>query len=152
VYRGPSPSGQLAAAYLQLLHDGAAVWQSVVDGYSPGLVQCSPNPTPNCTVVFAVGAHSSAAQLYVRSGDTLRKVAEISADTPVTNPLDLDGDGWIDAYSAQNTYQPSYATGKVYWQTFRAGPTGLRSTGCSPPRRRLPPDPTQFLDGACAGS
>jgi hypothetical protein len=150
VYSGPSPSGQVGAEYLQLTLAGVSVFWKVTDGYNPGQLACSPIPSPNCVVEDSFGAHASSARGLIRLGNKLVQFDEAPSDTPVTDVLDLNGDGWIDVRSMQNTYDPDYATGKVYWLTALSDGTKFAVTGCTPPKKAPGPKPTAPVSGTCA--
>ena len=57
--------------------------------------------------------------------------------------------GWCDVVTAINTYEPSYATGTVYWQTYQSTGNAFESTGCTPAAHALPAEPTAPLTGIC---
>ena len=141
--------GASGASVLELTQAGRAVWWQVTGERIGDDLLCSPRPVPNCVVVDGAGAHASVATGYVRHGAALMRTGAVQSDTPTTDPADLNGDGMIDVVTAINTYQPSYATGTVYWQTYRAGTTGFTSTGCTQPAQVLGPEPTRLLSGTC---
>lgn len=149
VYSGPSPSGQLAAEYLQLALGGVSVFWKVTDGYSPGQLVCSPTPAPNCAVEDGFGAHASSARGLARIGNALIQFDEATSDTPITDVQDLNGDGWIDVVSVQNTYEPDYATGKVFWMTSLSNGKKFIATGCTPAKKKLAPKPSAPVSGTC---
>jgi hypothetical protein len=152
VYTGPSPTGQVAADYLQLKLASVPVFWKITDGYHPGQLLCSARPAPNCAVEDAFGAHSSSGRVFLRQGNRLVQFGEALSDTPLTDIADLNGDGWIDVVAAVNTYEPDYATGKVYWSTSLSNGKRLVLSGCTVPRRNLLSKPTAPLTGTCPPS
>jgi hypothetical protein len=149
LYTGSGAGGSVGSTVLELSLDGASVFWQVTAEQVAGDLACSPDPTPNCVVVAGIGAHASVASGYVRELNRLVKFGEVPSDTPLTDPVDLNGDGLVDVVTAINTYEPSYATGTVYWQTFQSTGTSFESTGCTRPQHTLPPDPTTSLTGTC---
>jgi hypothetical protein len=149
VYAAPSPSGGVAATVTELASGGVPVYWHVTDNASPSQLACSPSPRPNCGLALFVGAHASEAVGLLRVGDALQPYAQADSNTPTTKLADLNGDGWIDVVAAQNTYQPSYAAGKVYWQTLTSDGSRYTSTGCGVPSQEPSPAPTTPLTGAC---
>jgi hypothetical protein len=149
LYTGSSAGGSVGSTVLELDLDEVPVFWQVTPDEVAGDLACSPTPGPNCLVVAGVGAHASVATGYVRELDRLVKYGDVSSDTPSTDPADLNGDGFIDVVTAVNTYEPSYATGTVYWQTFQSTGSSFESTGCTTPQRTLPPEPTAPLAGRC---
>jgi hypothetical protein len=153
VFSAPSPSGGVAATVTALSHDRVAVYWHVTDNASPSQVACSAAPRPNCGLALFVGAHASEAIGLLRDGDGFRPYAEADSNTPTTKVGDLNGDGWIDVAAIQNTYRPSYATGKVYWQTSTSNGSRYISTGCTPPSHNPSTTaPTAPLTGSCPPS
>lgn len=149
LYTASSSSGAAGSTVLELARDDVPVsWQVTADQVAGGLA-CSPRPVPNCVVVASVGAHASLATGYKRELDKLVAYGTVPSDTPSTDPIDLNGDGLIDVVTAIDTYQPSYATGTVYWQTFQSTGTSFGSTGCTKPTHVLPREPTTPLTGSC---
>jgi len=51
-------------------------------------------------------------------------------------------------HRSTNDYQPNYARGHNYWQTFQYRDGSLASTGCAPQPQGAPA-PTQLLTGSC---
>lgn len=149
LYRAAGRGARLDASVVALIDRGVPVHWTVIPDEYPGELACSGAPIPNCLVEGSVGAHSSVATGFTRSLDRLEKFGEVLSDTPTMDVIDLNGDGLIDAVTVMNTYDPSYATGKVYWETFQSSGTGFRPTGCTAPKRELPPQPTVLLTGQC---
>jgi hypothetical protein len=149
LYSGSSAGGSVASTVLELSDGGVSVFWHVTDEQVAGDLVCSPQPEPNCVVVAGLGAHASVATGYTRRLNALAKYDDVESDTPSTDPVDLNGDGLVDVVTAINTYEPSYATGTVYWQTFQSTGTAFHSTGCTPPQQVLAPEPTGLLTGAC---
>ncbi len=141
--------GSGGSTVLELTSEDVPVFWRVTADQLAGDMVCSPRPVPNCVVTMGAGAHASVAEGYVRRADALVRVGEVPSDTPSTDPLDLDGDGLIDVVTAINTYEPTYATGTVYWQTFRSTGRGFASSGCTAPDHNLPAEPTTLLTGSC---
>lgn len=149
LYSASNSGGAFGSAVLELRLGRVPVFWRVADEQVAGDLACSPHPVPNCVVVAGVGAHASLADGFTRRLNKLVKFGEISSDTPSTDPADLNGDGLVDVVTAINTYQPSYATGTVYWQTFQSTGSSFESTGCTKPQHALPPEPTAPLTGTC---
>jgi hypothetical protein len=149
LYSGSSAGGAVASTVLELSRGEVPVFWQVADEQVAGDLECSPQPEPNCVVVVGQGAHASVATGYTRHLNTLAKYDDVSSDTPSTDPVDLNGDGLVDVVTAINTYQPSYATGTVYWQTFQSTGSAFQSTGCTTPQQVLAAEPLTPLTGAC---
>jgi hypothetical protein len=149
LYSGSSAGGAVASTVLELSLGGRSVSWQVTDEQVAGDLACSPTPAPNCVVVAGLGAHASVATGYTRRLNALVKYDDVTSDTPSTDPVDLNGDGLVDVVTAINTYQPSYATGTVYWQTFQSTGSAFQSTGCTAPQQVLAPEPAGPLTGAC---
>jgi hypothetical protein len=149
IYSAPSPSGLLAATVTELSVGPVPVYWHVTDDASPSQLACSATPQPNCGLALFVGAHASEAVGLLRVGETFQPYGQANSDTPTTKVGDLNGDGWIDVAAIQNTYRPSYAAGKVYWQTSVSNGRTYTSTGCGSPSHQLPPAPTAPLTGSC---
>jgi hypothetical protein len=149
LYTGSSAGGAVGSTVLELDSAGTPVFWQVTKDQIAGDLACSPRPMPNCVVVAGVGAHASVATGYTRQLNRLVKYGNVPSDTPSTDPIDLNGDGLIDVVTAINTYEPSYATGKVFWQTFQSTGTSFESTGCTKPAFNLPPEPSAPLTGTC---
>jgi hypothetical protein len=149
LYSGSESGGAVASAVIELSADDVPVFWHVTAEAVAGDITCSPQPMPNCVVVTGVGAHASVATGYTRQLNKLVKYGEVSSDTPSTDPVDLNGDGLVDVVTAINTYEPSYATGTVYWQTYQSTGTAFASTGCTKAQHTLPAEPTAPLTGTC---
>jgi hypothetical protein len=137
---------------VELRHDGAAVqwWTSPKgDGWNGQLTCLATAAQPNCMLTDSAGMHASIAELVLLSGGRLVHPAgaEATADSGAMHAVDLDGDGYLDAVGATNDYQPNYAEGTNYWQTFRYTDGQLGVTGCQPQADM--PRPTKLLTGAC---
>ena len=137
---------------VELRHNGEAVqwWTSPQgDGWN-GQLTCSTAATqPNCVLTATAGMHASVAELVLLSGGRLLHPAgaEAISDAGPMHAADLDGDGYLDVVGATNDYQPNYAEGTNYWQTFRYSAGQLGVTGCEP--QADAPRPTRLLTGAC---
>jgi hypothetical protein len=149
LYTGAGAGGEVASAVLELALNDVPVFWNVTDEAIAGELECSPRPRPNCVVVLGVGAHASVATGYTLDLNKLVKYGEVSSDTPSTDPVDLNGDGLVDVVTTINTYEPSYATGTVYWQTYQSTGSAFASTGCTTAAHTLPPEPTAPLTGTC---
>jgi hypothetical protein len=149
IYSAPSPGGGVAATVTELSLDRVPVYWHVTDDASASQVACSPAPQPNCGLAVFVGAHASEALGLLRVGNGFQPYARADSNTPTTKIADLNGDGWIDVAAIQNTYQPSYAAGQVYWQTSTSNGRHFASTGCSVPSREPSAAPTAPLTGSC---
>jgi hypothetical protein len=150
LYSAPSTTSGTASV-IELLDNTAPVYWKVIDGDSPEGVTCSTTPAPNCVVVDETGAHASTFSAFRVSAGALTQFDMNGSDTPASYAADLNGDGWIDVVTEQNTYQPNYAAGTVYWQTFTSNGVHLLSTGCSAPiaADQLAPRPSAPLGGPC---
>ncbi len=149
VYSAPSPSGAAAATVTELSLGTVPVYWHVTDDANPSQLSCSPAPRPNCGLALFVGAHASEAVGLLRVGEGFQPYGQANSNTPTTKVGDLNGDGWIDVSAIQNTYRPSYATAKVYWQTSTSDGTTYTSTGCGTPSHQPPPAPAAPLTGTC---
>ncbi|HEY7048264.1 MAG TPA: hypothetical protein VH373_13685 [Jatrophihabitantaceae bacterium] len=137
---------------VELRHNGAAVgwWTSPKgDGWS-GQLTCSTSAAePNCVLTDTAGMHAGVAEVVLLSGGRLVHPAgaEATSDSGLMHAADLDGDGYLDVVGATNDYQPNYAQGHNYWQTFRYAEGQLVVTGCQ--LQVDTPRPTRLLAGPC---
>jgi hypothetical protein len=141
-------------AYVALVTGSATVqWHTFPYQYA-GELHCNiAGSVRNCVVINGVGAHASAAYPVLFDGAWLHIGEAATSDTPVIDAYDIDGDNRLDVAALQNNYTPSYANGKVQWQTWRRSTDGTswKSTGCGPLAAAPPPRPNAFLTGACSG-
>ncbi|MDP9116463.1 MAG: hypothetical protein M3O28_04215, partial [Actinomycetota bacterium] len=138
------------ATIVELTKAGLPVYWYSLPGELPSQLNCLYSPVrASCIVVDNVGAHGSKATLFRLDGSTLVKGAQVTSDSPQIQARDLNDDGWIDVEALQNTYQPDYATGAVYWQTWTSNGSELTSTGCTPATHTPPPAPLAPATGHC---
>jgi hypothetical protein len=138
---------------VELLHDGMAAqyWVSPKgDGWNGSLTCLTGDAGANCVLIDTLGIHSNVGEVVlVQDGRLIHPVdAEVMTDSVGMRAADLDGDGDLDIIGVTNDYQPNYAQGHNYWQTFRYGGGLLTETGCALQRPGAPA-PTQLLSGAC---
>jgi hypothetical protein len=145
----PSTTGAPGTSVVILRKDGQLRYSRWTDGSYPGTLTCSPTPIANCVVVDGVGAHASQATGYRIENDELIRFDDVTSDTPVTDGIDLDGNGLIDIVTEVSTENPSYATGKRFWATLTSDGAHFSATGCSTPTFRAQPEPKQPLTGTC---
>lgn len=151
--RGDEPVDGIGSAFLELTENGTPVqWNELKDEIPAELTCNIAGSVRNCVLVTYVGAHGANAYPVLFDGSTLRIGLAVNTDTPELHAKDLDGDNRLDAYGLQNNYDPSYASGKVQWQTFqRSGDgTAFTSTGCGPLASAAPPPPSALLTGTCS--
>jgi hypothetical protein len=152
VWSNPNFNG-VAVTIVELTRNGVPVtWQGKPD-QTPSQLSCITSDHSNCVLVDLTGAHGSIASVWRLVGDasgaSLVHGASAQAATPTMQAADLDHDGWVDVAGLQNDYTPSYAAGRVYWQTWKSDGTRLMSTGCSAPSHTRPAAPSAFESGNC---
>jgi hypothetical protein len=152
LYLSPDQQNFRTRPVVELRHNGTAVgwWTSPKgDGWNGQLTCLSGAAEPNCVLTDTAGMHSGVAEVLLLSGGRLVHPAgaEAMSDSGVMHVADLDGDGYLDVVGATNDYQPNYAQGHNYWQTFRYTGGQLVVTGCE--LQLDTPRPTQLLSGAC---
>jgi hypothetical protein len=138
---------------VELLHEGVArhYWVSPQgDGWNGSLTCLTGGSGANCVLIDTVGMHANVGEVVlVQDGQLVHPVdAEVMTDSVGMRAADLDGDGDLDVIGVTNDYQPNYAQGHNYWQTFRYGGGLLTETGCALQRLGAPA-PTQLLSGGC---
>jgi hypothetical protein len=138
---------------VELLDHGAAVqwWISPQgDGWNGSITCASSGPEPNCVLIDSLGMHANVAEVIVLHDDRLAHAAaaQAIADSPGMRAVDLNGDGYLDVVGSTNDYQPDYAQGHNYWQTFRYQDGRLDVTGCTPQGTGAAA-PTHLLTGTC---
>jgi len=138
---------------LELLDHGVTVqwWISPQgDGWNGRLTCEVRGPEPNCVLVDSVGMHSNVAEMVILRAGRLIHPTDAAVTTDVTGmrAVDLDGDRYLDVIGSTNDYQPNYAQGHNYWQTFQYRDGSLASTGCAPQPQGAPA-PTHLLTGSC---
>jgi hypothetical protein len=138
-------------AVVELLTGGVpTLWNTEADEYQPHLECSTRTPHLHCVVLAGVGAHSSQAQLYLVSDGRFVLPPPITTDTPGIAAQDLDGDGDLDLQVPVNDYQPDYATGGMYWQTWLLKSQSYSLSGCTATvYNEMPPVPTAPVFGAC---
>jgi hypothetical protein len=152
LYLSPDQQNFRTRPVVELRHNGAAVgwWTSPKgDGWNGQLTCLSAAAEPNCVLTDTAGMHASVAEGVLLSGGRLVHPAgaEATSDSGLVHAGDLDGDGYLDVVGATNDYQPNYAQGHNYWQTFRYTGGQLVVTGCQ--LQMDTPRPTRLLSGAC---
>ena len=73
----------------------------------------------------------------------------VFTDTPGVVPTDPNHDGYFDFALDVDDYNPNYAMGGHYWQTFRFTSKKMVLTGCGPDVHRRLATPTKFETGKC---
>jgi hypothetical protein len=147
----PAFDAGVGATIVELTNAGTPVYWATIAGEMPAQLTCSTSADKsNCVLVASVGAHGSNAAVWRLGGATLHRGSTVASDSPNMRALDLNGDGWVDAEGLQNTYNPDYASGAVYWQTWISDGTHLTSTGCTPPTHSQPGAPAAPVTGTCA--
>lgn len=130
--QGTSSSPDSVTSVVELLVDGVpAQWHVEADEYDPHLTCSTRTPHLHCVLVAVVGAHSSQAQLYLASDDRFVLPPLVSSDTPDIRAADLDGDGDLDLQVAIDNYEPDYADGAMYWETWILHSQAYTRTGCT---------------------
>lgn len=138
---------------LELEHFGQVVQRWVApkgDGWGGSLTCLAHARTPHCVLTDSAGMHASVAEMVLLQGGHLvhPSGAELTANSPGTRAVDLNGDGWLDIVAVTNDYKPDYAQGQNYWQTARYNDGRFVVTGCQVQQRGAPM-PTHLLSGAC---
>jgi hypothetical protein len=147
---GGATSDYPVSSVVELAYGSVPVFWYVAGGDTPSHITCQVGTgTGNCVVVDTAGAHGSNATVWAFTGTTLKKGGTVTVATPETFARDLNGDRFVDVEGLQDTYTPTYATGKVYWQTWTSNGTTLTSTGCTAPTTTAAPRPTAPVTGHC---
>ena len=137
---------------LELADNGVAVqWWVAPSGYGwSGSVSClSSGAEPSCVFMDGQGAHSGLAQeIVVRSGRLVAS-AMVSSDSAMIVAQDMNGDGDLDVAALDSDFTPNYASGHLFWHTYRFAGNQLVSTGCTPAESTRAPVPKQFVTGSC---
>jgi hypothetical protein len=138
---------------LELLHEGVPtqVWVSPQgDGWNGSLTCLGGGLDVNCVLIDTAGMHANVGEVVlVQDGRLVHPVgAEVTTDSVGMRAADLDGDGALDIIGVTNDYQPNFAQGHNYWQTFRYDGGQFTVTGCALQRPGVPA-PTQLLKGTC---
>lgn len=143
--------GTGSSGVVELVKDSVPIAWDVRRELDDGTMNCTTRtPDLHCVVQGGVGAHSSAAQLYLARATGFTKSALIGTDTPGIVARDLDNDGDLDLAVPVNDYTPDYADGGQYWQTYLLHQGQYRSSGCTPDKHgRLDPAPTKPVFGSC---
>ncbi|KAA9153814.1 hypothetical protein FPZ12_033645 [Amycolatopsis acidicola] len=114
--------------------DGAALRDSTqvqgTDGFPYSQVKGALCLADRCTVSFGYGAHAGAVAA-VRLGSKITVTGK--AEGVAADVRDLNGDNEPDAVVRQSTYEPDFATGPQYWETYLGHDGHLVLTGCTPP-------------------
>ncbi|WP_158887340.1 hypothetical protein [Amycolatopsis anabasis] len=112
---------------------------------------CGPDgEAQRCSVSFGTGAHSGAvASVRVGPRDGIVVTDTVLGSAPNTGVADLNGDGRPDAAIKESTYEPSYADGPQYWQTFVQRDGKFTRTGCTAPSMEAQPVPAAPVSGEC---
>lgn len=138
---------------VELLHERVAVQWWVApqgDGWNGSLTCMSGAPEPNCDLIDSLGMHAAVAEMLIlRNGRLVHPArAEAITNSVGMRAADLNGDGYLDVIGISNDYQPDFAQGHDYWQTFRYHDGQLTVTGCARKSRHALP-PTRLLTGSC---
>ncbi|MGI8695067.1 MAG: hypothetical protein ACR2JQ_00155 [Mycobacteriales bacterium] len=138
---------------VELTRGGVPVgWAVQPDTYTARMNCSTKTEHLHCVVMTGVGAHAEAADLYLAVDGGFVHPPTIVTDTSGIEATDLDGDGDLDLAVPVNDYQPDYADGGVYFQTFLLQHQAYVLTGCSATvRNQFPPTPTGPLHGSCPG-
>lgn len=120
------------------------------DGWNGALACLTSGTEPNCVLVDSLGMHASVAEMVIlRRGRLVHPAAaQAITNTAGTRAADLNNDGYLDVIASTNDYQPNYAQGHNYWQTFRYSDGRFLVTGCAPQPRGAAP-PKHLLTGTC---
>ena len=138
---------------VELLHEGVSkqFWVSPKgDGWNGSLSCLKGGSDVNCALISTAGMHANVGEVVlVQDGGLVHSVgAEVTTDSVGMRAADLNGDGTLDIIGVTNDYQPNFAQGHNYWQTFRYGGGQLTETGCALQQPGAPA-PTQLLTGPC---
>jgi hypothetical protein len=120
------------------------------DGWNGSLTCLTGEPEPNCALIDSLGMHADVAEtLILRAGRLVHPArAEAITNSVGMRVADLNRDGYLDVIGTSNDYQPNFAQGHDYWQTFRYHDGRLTLTGCARQLKSVPA-PTRLLTGTC---
>ncbi|WP_328604852.1 hypothetical protein OG943_33120 [Amycolatopsis sp. NBC_00345] len=147
---GATPEGK---AEVQYLHHGKLVADTLVPSQfgteglalTGGLCDAAGR---TCVVGYDQGAHSSGVTgLSLQPGQGITVGTAVGGDAPGAT-LHRYG-GTAGAALLDSTYDPDYATGPHYWQTYRTVGGQLVSTGCTTPSTSPTPSPAVPVTGVC---
>lgn len=148
----PNTPGAVTSVVELLVNGVPAQWHTESDEYDPHLTCSTRTPHLHCVLAAVVGAHSAQAQLYLASDGRFVLPQPVVTDTPDIRAVDLDGDGDLDLQVAVNDYEPDYADGGTYWQTWRLYNQAYIRTGCTATAYgQEPTPPSTLIYGACPG-
>ncbi|MCP2169575.1 hypothetical protein [Goodfellowiella coeruleoviolacea] len=137
-------AGRLRASTTVSGQDGLP-YEQVISG------SCAPDgDSQRCVVSFAFamqGRAVAALRVHPDHGITPTDTVEGEAIDPVL--VDLDGNGRADAVLRRSTYEPDFATGPQYWETWVEADGVFTHTGCTEPVAGDQPVPTHPATGPC---
>ena len=138
---------------VELRDRGASVqwWTSPQgDGWNGSLTCLASGTEPNCVLLDSLGMHAGVAEMLILRGGRLVHPTgtQVITNTSGMRAADLNGDGYLDVIATTNDYQPNYAQGHNFWQTFGYSDGRLVVTGCAR-RTTGAAAPTQLLTGSC---
>jgi hypothetical protein len=135
---------------VELTRDDVLIdWDTQPDTYQPRMNCSTQTEHLHCVVTWGVGAHGSAAQLYIVENGQFVMPGPVSTGTPGIEGVDLDNDGDLDLIVPINDYDPNYAGGSFYWETMELAQGKYEATGCTPAARDLATAPKKLLQGGC---
>lgn len=95
-----------------------------------------------CAVLLTGGAHSSGAASVLLTGDRGIEITDtVVGSTPNTRLAELDDSPRADLVVEQSTYEPDYATGPRYWETYLEFDGQFVRTGCTEIGAGAPTEP-----------
>lgn len=146
----PGIPGAVTSVVELLVNGVPAQWRTEPDEYAPRLTCSTQTPHLHCVLVAVVGAHSAQAQLYLVVDGHFVLPPPVVTDTPDIRVTDLDGDGDLDLQVAVDDYQPDYADGGMYWQTWILHNQAYSRTGCTMTvHGQAAPPPSAPVFGTC---